>query len=35
MQRIREFKEKLRDKVLDDAQDLAERGLRDYLKGRD
>jgi 5-(carboxyamino)imidazole ribonucleotide mutase len=35
MQRIREFKEKLRDKVLDDAQDLSERGLRDYLKGRD
>lgn len=35
MQRIREFKEKMRDKVLDDAHDLEERGLRDYLKGRD
>ncbi len=35
MQRIREFKEKLRDKVLDDAQDLEERGYRDFLKGRD
>lgn len=35
MQRVREFKEKLRDKVLDDAQDLEERGYRDFLKGRD
>jgi len=35
MQRVREFKEKLRDKVLDDAQDLDERGYRDFLKGRD
>jgi len=35
MQRVREFKERLRDKVLDDAQDLDERGYRDFLKGRD
>jgi 5-(carboxyamino)imidazole ribonucleotide mutase len=35
MQRVREFKEKMRDKVLDDAHDLEEKGLRDYLKGRD
>ncbi len=35
MQRVREFKERLRDKVLDDAQDLEERGYRDFLKGRD
>ncbi len=35
LQRVREFKEKLRDKVLDDAQDLEERGYRDFLKGRD
>lgn len=35
LQRVREFKEKLRDKVMDDAQDLEERGYRDFLKGRD
>jgi 5-(carboxyamino)imidazole ribonucleotide mutase len=35
MQRVREFKERLREKVLEDAQDLELRGWRDFLKGHD
>jgi 5-(carboxyamino)imidazole ribonucleotide mutase len=35
MQRVREFKERLREKVLEDAQDLELRGWRDFLKGND
>jgi 5-(carboxyamino)imidazole ribonucleotide mutase len=35
MQRIREFKERLKEKVLDDAADLEARGWRDFLKGHD
>lgn len=35
MQRVREFKERLREKVLEDAQDLEMRGWRDFLKGND
>jgi len=35
MQRVREFKEKLREKVIEDAQDLEARGWRDFLKGHD
>jgi len=35
MQRVREFKERLKEKVLDDATDLEARGWRDFLKGHD
>lgn len=35
MQRVREFKERLREKVLEDAEDLEMRGWRDFLKGND
>lgn len=35
MQRVREFKERLKEKVLDDAADLEARGWRDFLKGHD
>lgn len=35
MQRIREFKERLKEKVVDDAADLEARGWRDFLKGHD
>ncbi len=35
MQRVREFKERLREKVLDDAKDLEASGWRDFLKGHD
>jgi 5-(carboxyamino)imidazole ribonucleotide mutase len=35
MQRVREFKERLREKVIDDAKDLEAGGWRDFLKGHD
>ncbi len=35
MQRIREFKERLKEKVVEDAADLEARGWRDFLKGHD
>jgi 5-(carboxyamino)imidazole ribonucleotide mutase len=35
MQRVREFKQRLQEKVLDDAGDLEARGWRDFLKGHD
>lgn len=35
MQRLREFKERLREKVIDDAKDLEAGGWRDFLKGHD
>lgn len=35
MQRVREFKERLKEKVVDDAADLEARGWRDFLKGHD
>jgi 5-(carboxyamino)imidazole ribonucleotide mutase len=35
MQRVREFKEKLREKVLDDAGEIENRGWRDFLKSHD
>ena len=35
MQRVREFKERLREKVIDDAKDLEAGGWRDFLKGHE
>ncbi|MFN3528579.1 MAG: 5-(carboxyamino)imidazole ribonucleotide mutase [Bacteroidia bacterium] len=35
LQRIREFKEKLKNKVLDDASEIESRGWRDFLKQHD
>lgn len=35
MQRVREFKERLREKVIDDAKDLEAGGWREFLKGHD
>lgn len=35
LQRIREFKEKLKTKVLDDASEIESRGWRDFLKQHD
>jgi hypothetical protein len=32
---VREFKEKLREKVLDDAGEIENRGWRDFLKSHD